>query len=208
MHLPPEIQHGVLFTGICDRLSSVLVSYRATREKVDQLANDLPRLDEGLPVEYHRERMKEIAGARFSLLHYIQEMTIIAIAKTFEDLAFDLRDIANYLFDFWNPDFSLPHYHELSCLRNLNNSIKHSRGVIIDDDHPSNRSLIDDCGYAAGIEIRYIDLDFEALIAKAFFCQNELIEQVTGVTIEIPIPDSDEERIRYTDNLLYPDALR
>jgi hypothetical protein len=208
LELDDFIKHGVLFSSICGRLSSVLISYRVVLEKADQLDENNNWLRTDVDYGEMKQQMKEIGGARFSLLHFIQEMTIIALSKTVEDLAVELRSLAKYEFSFWDPEFDLPFHVDIGCLRNLNNSIKHSRGVIIDDDQPSNRSLIDDCGFEAGKEIRYLDLDLELYIAKAFFFQNALIEQVTGYSSEIEIPDTDEGRIQTVDRLLFPDALR
>ena len=59
---------------------------------------------------------------------------------------------------------------EMKSIRNLNNCIKHSKGII-KRGHPSNDYLIDEANFDENSKIEYLDLNLEKFIYQNFSFQ-------------------------------------
>lgn len=177
-------------------------------DKVEQITEETEWYDPDLPRRVNKLLMKQLGGVRFSYLKFIKEMTIIAISKSIEDLVFDIRELLGVEFDFWNPGFDLRFHEDLKCVRNLNNVIKHSRGIIRDIDNPSHRSLIDDCGFAPESEVEWLDLDIEGYIAKGFVFQVDVISQLTGGEFPDRLHADEDDVIELVKDFLIPEVLQ
>jgi len=184
-----------------------MISLISSTEKIDEIANGIDWPGPDLSRGENKHLMKEIGGVRFSYLKVIKEMTIIGIAKGIEDLIFDLREIAGIEFKIWDPGMDLRFHDEVKCIRNLNNAIKHARGVIVDNNKQGNRSLIDEHGYKPNSEIEWIEIDLEEMIIKAYVFQLDVISQITGHALEDEYKVEGEELIKYKE-LLIPEILR
>lgn len=155
------------------RVGAILLSYLATNNKIKEMY-EIKWYDENLSRLENKENMKIVGGSAMSYNKFIKEMTIVAVSKSIEDLLNDLNEEAGLSLEFWDLDASIVFYDEMKKIRNMNNCIKHSNGIVKDDQSNCNRYLIDVCGLTPDYEITLFEMDYEKVILNNFFFQYDL----------------------------------
>ena len=206
--MDPNLLYGILISSISRWSEGLMISLIASTEKVDEVVDKVVWPNPDLSRGENKHIKKELGSVRFSYLKVIKELTIIGIAKGIEDLIFDLKEIAGIKFKIWDPGMDLRFHNDVKCIRNLNNAIKHSRGVILDNNQKGNRSLIDDYGYKPNSEIEWIKINLEEMIIKAYVFQLDVISQITGHELEEELKDEGNDLNKYVKDMLIPEILR
>ncbi|QIJ89376.1 hypothetical protein C7H62_1567 [Mesoflavibacter sp. HG96] len=158
---------------IIHRLGSLLLMYRTTNSKMQEFQDGIKWYDENDNHRANKDRMKEAVRMLNGYRQNINELTIIGIAKSIEDLIFDFEDILNQKIHFWNDCERYDYFTQMKIIRNLNNCIKHSKGLI-KKGHPSNDYLIDEAGFEENSKIEDLNLDLETYIYQNFSFQMDV----------------------------------
>ncbi|MDD7887015.1 hypothetical protein [Flavivirga sp. 57AJ16] len=159
--------------NIIHRLGSLLLMYCVTNEKIDDFPNDVNWYNKDDVRSTNKHRMKETSRMMHGYRKNLNELTIIGLAKTIEDLINDLRDYLNVDVSFWNDCEGFIFFEEMKIIRNLNNCIKHSKGII-KRGHPANDYLIDIAGFNENSAVESLSLDIEKYIYNSFSFQMDL----------------------------------
>lgn len=207
--LTPE-ENGMLnrslFIGsIFQSTGSLLLSYRATNMKIEEVSQKSPWYNEEDDRQTNKHRMKLLGAAVMGYGKFHKELTIIGIAKTIEDLIVNVNEYSELEFDFWKSDLTLVYFDEMKYIRQLNNCIKHSKGIVINDNSSCNKYLIDVKGLSEGTVIgEFLQIDIEEYIFKSFYFQMELAYHALGMENEWKITDD----LKSIESLLIPDIIK
>jgi hypothetical protein len=199
MHLSQDFQdfvnHSNHVGAIRHRTGSLLLSYLATSKQIKEMEKSGDWYDSDDSRRNNKDKMKEFGGAVMGYRKYHRELTIIGISKTVEDLIVDLKDYSGNEFKFWKSNLELNHFKAMKYIRQLNNTIKHSRGLILDDGSISNTYLLKECKVRVNTDIgQSLDIDIEDYIIKAFIFQMDLCKKTLNISNMFEIPDPDAIR--------------
>jgi len=147
--------------------------YRTTNSKMQEFQDGIKWYDEKDNHRANKDRMKETSRMLSGYRQNIDELTIIGIAKSIEDLLFDLEDVLSQKIHFWNDCKNYDYFTQMKTIRNLNNCIKHSKGII-KRGHPSNDYLIDEAKFEENSKIEHLNLDLEKYIYQNFSFQMDI----------------------------------
>ena len=175
---------GALVTNVHHRLGSLLTCYRISQGTINQISQ-VDWYDPSADHSANKQAMKTLGGALFSYRHFLTEMMVIGIAKSNEDLFVDIKDVFSTKFDIWRTTLDLRFLDEMRCLRHLSNVVKHSQGVIVDNQSRSHRSLIDVYGYQPNCQVVDLPIHLPTKIAEAYAFQMDLLEKETGFPGEV-----------------------
>jgi hypothetical protein len=158
---------------IIHRLGSLLLMYTATKDKIDVFHTEIQWYNKDDNHRGNKDRMKESSRMLSGYRQKLNELIIIGIAKSLEDTLYDMKEKLNDDINFWKDCEDFICYNEMKILRNLNNCIKHSKGII-KRGHTSNDYLIDNAGFTENSKIDNLDLDLEKYIMQSFLFQMEI----------------------------------
>jgi hypothetical protein len=144
-------KYGILVTSLANGIESLYLVWMSTNEKINELSR-VKWFDENADHGTNKYRMKELGGAVFCYRGKLVELVILGMAKLIEDLIFDLRHVADFKFDFWNPQLTLKKYDNAIIVRSLANVIKHHHSVVSRGSRDGGR-LIDEYGFPDGFDI-------------------------------------------------------
>lgn len=158
---------------IIHRLGSLLLMFTATKNKIEEFQNEIPYYNKNDSHSTNKHRMKETGRMFNGYRQKLNELIIIGISKSTEDLLFDIEDKLNNKISFWKDCNGFDYYKEMKTLRNLNNCIKHSNGIIKRGGSSSNY-LIENDGFKENSKIDYLELDLNKFIFQSFIFQMEI----------------------------------
>lgn len=158
---------------IIHRLGSLLLMFTVTKNKIEDFQNEVSWYNKNDSRSTNKHRMKETGRMLNGYRQNLNELIVIGIAKSIEDLLFDFEDKLNYEINFWKDCNGYDYYNEMKTLRNLNNCIKHSKGII-KRGQGSNDYLIDIAGFRENSIINYLELDLEKYIFQSFSFQMDI----------------------------------
>jgi len=164
---------AMIHFDILHRLGGLLLMYRTTNSKMQKFQEGIQWYDDKDNRRANKDRMKETGRMLNGYRQNINELTIIGIAKSIEDLFFDFEDVLGKKLNFWKDCDDCDYFTEMKTIRNLNNCIKHSKGII-KRGHPSNDYLIDEAEFEENLKIGYLNLDLEKYIYQSFSFQMSL----------------------------------
>ena len=166
-----------IHSDIIYRTGCLLLMFSITEKKLDEFSDQIPWYDENDSRSSNKHRMKETGSIINGYNKNLRELTIIGLAKIFEDLIFDIQDKLKITIDFWKncDDFSF--YEEMKIIRHLNNCIKHNRGTIIKGSRSSNY-LINRAGFSEYADISDLNLDIEKIIMHSFTFQMDMFWKI------------------------------
>ncbi|MFD0991637.1 hypothetical protein [Tenacibaculum geojense] len=147
--------------------------YTATKDKIDVFHTEIQWYDKDDNHRGNKDRMKETSRMLSGYRQKLNELIIIGIAKSLEDTLYDMKEKLNNDINFWKDCEDFMYYNEMKKLRNLNNYIKHSKGII-KRGHPSNDYLIDNAGFTENSKIDNLNLNLEKYIMQSFLFQMEI----------------------------------
>jgi hypothetical protein len=168
-----SMNRAMIHFDILHRLGGLLLMYRTTNSKMEEFQDGIKWYDKEDDRRANKDRMKETGRMLNGYRQNIDELTIIGIAKSIEDLLFDFEDVLSQKINFWKDCDDYDFFKEMKIIRNINNCIKHSKGII-KRGHPSNDYLIDEANFDENSKIGYLDLDLEKFIYQSFSFQMSL----------------------------------
>src|SRR5690606_13616975 len=131
---------------------------------------------------------------------------IISVSKSIEDLLNEMNEDLSNPVSFWEITVNPIYYNYMKMIRNMNNCIKHSSGIVKDNNESSNRYLIDECGIKPGFPLEYYEMDYELMVLKNFLFQFDLSSKL--LNFRNPWLDIKEENIKEVKNFLIPPILK
>ncbi|WP_339726678.1 hypothetical protein, partial [Maribacter stanieri] len=117
---------AMIHFDILHRLGGLLLMYRTTNSKMQKFQEGIQWYDDKDNRRANKDRMKETGRMLNGYRQNINELTIIGIAKSIEDLFFDFEDVLGKKLNFWKDCDDCDYFTEMKTIRNLNNCIKHS----------------------------------------------------------------------------------
>lgn len=190
-------------SGIIHRTGSLLLMFAITERKLDEFSGDIKYYDKNDSRSANKYRMKETGGMVNGYNQFLRELSIVGLAKILEDLLFDFKDKLNKDIKFWKDCDHYIFYEEMKIIRQLNNSIKHDKGIIIRGSDSGNY-LIDKTDFNEHSQIANLPLNIEKLIMQSFIFQMDLFHKLTGKENPYIQIQDDYNRIR---NVLIPDYI-
>ncbi len=110
------IYYMALLTSIPNRIGGIAVSYLATLQKIEEVANT-EWIDPTLDRYELKARMKDVGGATFQYTEFLHENSILALAKCIEDTAIDLKRDLKFKFHPFNAHHDVSYLIELQTIR-------------------------------------------------------------------------------------------
>jgi hypothetical protein len=179
----------ILVTEFGSRMDGLL-AFKVTFEKQIDSARETPWFDGSLGHFENKSRMKQL-GAFVNFSHdLLREFCILGIAKVIEDVLVSAKDLGLPAFDMWSGDeLRLPYHHNMRCVRNLANVVKHNSSRIVEGGGSACRFLIEKAGYKPGTEIAHIEFDIEKSLFQTYAFLGALSSYLTGVNLRIHLDD-------------------
>ena len=168
-----SMNRAMIHFDISHRLGGLLLMYRTTKSKMKEFQDGIKWYDKEDNRRANKDRMKETGRMLNGYRQNIDELTIIGIAKSIEDLLFDFEDVLGKKINFWKDCDSYDFFTEMKTIRNLNNCIKHSKGII-KRGHSANDYLIDEANFEENSKINSLNLNLEKFIYQNFSFQMDL----------------------------------
>lgn len=203
-----NFEYLTLLTEIDWKIGALLISHRASLDKVNDLIENTSWVDNSLDRYSNKIRMKKLANAGIGYRKFIIEMTIIGIAKTVEDVIVEIKDCLGVEFDIWTDNYSLKNHQDIKKIRSLNNCIKHNKGKVTDDGSRNSTFIIDQVGLRAGVEIFTLDIDWTREIYKAYIFLVHLVSHLTDSSHALLSLSDEEDGFTRTMNRFMPDFFR
>lgn len=194
----------LLHSSMVERTSTILISYLATEQKIEQILK-IEWYNPNTDSSENRFNMKYLGASAMRYRDFLQEMTIIAVSKSIEDLINDIDEFCNIKVNFWKLDANTRYYAEMKMVRNSCNCIKHSNGVVADNSKQSNRYLIDNCDFIPDYPVTHNVLHYEEIILKSLLFQDDLLSKVLGTNTLLG--NISEDNISKVKNILLPPIL-
>ena len=172
----------VMATFFSSRIQALWSFQAAVAMHVGEMAK-APWFDPSLGRLDNKSRMKELGGFLFLSKELLREFLILGMAKAFEDFVGEAADLGLPRFDLWQGDaLALPYHHEVRCIRNLANVIKHNGSRIVDGGGPACASLIQ-AGFPSGAAISDLDFDIERALYQSYVFLDALTGHLTRVVV-------------------------
>ncbi len=158
--------------NILRRTQNLFFTYKSLNNSIAHLSNNLKWYKPTLGHE-NKYRMKDLGGLLFQYNKSVFESMIFLIEKTIDDLFFDINDVQHEKLEFWKIYENRIYGKDVAILRNINNSIKHSNGIV-ENQSKSGCHLIEN-GFKADNKIDYHTINLEDYIYKLFVFQMDVI---------------------------------
>jgi hypothetical protein len=173
------INQANIHFGIIHRVGSLLLMYSLTEDKLNEFSNEVVWYDKNDTRADNKHRMKETGRMLNGYRQCTKELIIIGLAKTIEDLLYDIEDKFQLKLNFLTDFEGCNCYEEMRIIRYLNNCIKHNKGKI-ERGNSSGNYLIDNAGFEEGSNINDIEIDVEDFILKSFVFQMDIFYKQTN----------------------------
>jgi len=189
-------------------IRGIAISHVATKQYIDGLAENGKWYDEHDDDHGNKHNMKQFGSALIQLRHYIEETTILSLAKVMEDLRYDARTMLDKKIKFTTP-FTPPalYYKDLMSVYHLANVIKHNRSIIDRTSSPSSRELVDKYGFRDGDPIVSQEIDYISLIYKCYLSLSDIVGRFNGREAA-EVPEDFTENLRWFYKLMIPPAIK
>lgn len=205
--LDSAMKYLVLVTTLSHQIQGVLAFHVLIHADLERLGNREWK-DPKLSYGENKFRMKILGGLVFSYRRFAAELSLLALAKAFEDTSVEARELGCGKFDIWKGDeLRLRYHHDMRYIRALANTVKHSQSRIIDSNEKNNRFLIDECGVKPGYEIEHLRLDIPRHVYRVYWFLKQLAAHLAGVRAE-PVPKRERNGFRQFERLMLPAFLK
>jgi hypothetical protein len=192
----------VLLTDFGSKIDGLWAFQVAIHAQIEEVSKT-EWFDASLSHLENKTRNKQLGGFVFFSRDLLREFMILGMAKTFEDLLVEAKDLGLPTFNIWaGQELELPYHHEMRCVRSLANVIKHNGSRIVDGGGEACGFLIDTAGYKADTEIAYIDFDLEKALYQTYVFLDALSGYLTRVAVEPPLPDAAADFERFKSGVL------
>jgi hypothetical protein len=179
----------ILETQFGSRIDGLL-AFKVTFEKQIENARQMPWFDATLGHLENKSRMKELGAFVYFSRELLREFCILGMAKVIEDVLASAEDLGLPTFDIWSGDeLQLPYHHNIRCVRNLANVIKHNNSRIVEGGGSACRFLIEKAGCKPGTDIALLDFDIEKSLFQTEAFLFALCSHLTGLNLRIPLED-------------------
>lgn len=158
---------------IIHRMGSLLFMFCATTEKIEESSETIQWYKKGDSRGDNKYRMKETGRMLNGYRDNLEELMIIGISKAVEDLIFEYDDTFDVKVNFWESLKRFEFYHEMKIIRNLNNCIKHSKGILKRGEK-GNDYLIDEIGFIEDEKVKNLHIDIVDYLLKSFLFQMDI----------------------------------
>jgi hypothetical protein len=179
----------VLVSEFGSKISGLLALKIAIEDKLAEISK-ARWVDEALGQFDNKGRMKQLGGFVSFGRSLLREFCILGMAKVFEDILVSSREMGLREFDIWSGDeLGLPYHHQIRCIRNLANVIKHNNSRIVVGGGSACRFLLEKAGFAPGTSLGNMEFDEERSLFQIYVFLVALCGHLTGVKMRIPIDD-------------------
>lgn len=158
---------------IIHRIGSLILMFTLTENKLKEFSGSGKWFDKNDTRSANKYRMKEMGRMINGYRQNIQELSIIGLAKTIEDLLYDMKNKLNLDINFWKDCDEYSYYEEMKTIRNLNNCLKHNKGIICIGNN-SGKYLINVAGFKNGTVISGLELNLEKYAMQCFVFQMDM----------------------------------
>jgi hypothetical protein len=178
---------------IIHRIGSLTLMISLTESKLEEFSGNGQWYDKNDTRLANKHRMKEMGRMIGGYRQNIQELSIIGLAKTIEDLLYDLKDKLDLNINFWKDCNEYNHYEEMKIIRSLNNCIKHNKGIICSESN-SGKYLENIAGFESGTIISSLQIDLEKYAMQCFLFQMDIFwKQIEKENPYVGIKDKYDE---------------
>lgn len=181
-----EMSNFLYFYGdVRRKIGAFIVAQLATDQKISELY-EVDWLDPDASRFENKSRMKEQAVSIWGYEDFLKEMSIIFLAKIVEDVFVELEKRQGVKIDIWaNPfPYKTAGLEKAKEIRQLNNVIKHNRGVIEKGKSHAHDFLIE-LGHKDGSEMRRLEIDIFNAAEEIYYFLTGLIAEVTKFKFEV-----------------------
>jgi hypothetical protein len=190
MMLDPAEAYMVLVTDFASKIDGLWAFQVTIHAQIERIAKT-DWFDAGLSHLENKTRKKELGGFLFFSRDLLREFEILGMAKIFEDVLVEAKELSLSAFNIWGGDEpKLPYHHEMRCVRNLANVIKHNGSRIVAGGGEACRFLIEKAGFKTDTEIAHINFDLERALYQTYVFLDALSGHLTGVAVESPLNDA------------------
>lgn len=158
---------------IIHRIGSLFLMITLTENKLEEFSESGQWYDKNDSRLANKHRMKEMGRMINGYRQNIQELSIIGLAKSIEDLLYDMKHKLSLNINFWKDCNEYNYYEEMKIIRNLNNCIKHNKGIIQAGNDSSNY-LINVAGFENQTVISRLEINLEEYAMKCFIFQMDM----------------------------------
>ena len=202
--LNKQIAYRLMLGGIHLYMAPLLVSYKASNEKIREILTKATWV-EGDPAE-KRHTQTQMVGTAVGFRRFLVEMSIVGLARALESALINIKKEASIKYDVWRSPYSLVYDKQVKIILSLNNIVKHNQSKVSRNSE-SGKFLINGCGIAEGADIATLGVDFEAEFCHVYMYLLDLLWSLTG--IKHPYLEFNEEEQRKTiTGLFLPEFLR
>lgn len=187
---------------IIHRMGSLLLMFCATTDKIEESSETIQWYKKRDSRRDNKDRMKETARMLNGFRDNLEELMIIGISKAVEDLIFEYGDAFNEKVNFWKLK-RFEYYHEMTVIRNLNNCIKHSKGVLKRGEK-GNDYLIDEIGLSENAKVKTLHIEIEDYLLKSFLFQMDVFWRSQGKDNPFMEYKDDSKKLK---EILIPDFI-
>jgi hypothetical protein len=184
-------------------ISSIYISYLATRERIETLFKS-EWYSNGLGRYENKQRMKVVYGAGMQYLCFLKRSAILGLAKSVEDCFFLVQENTGRSPNFWRDAHRFEFSEVAKEIRALSNTIKHNISYVQASRSTSAAFLVKTCGYREGSHLDVLMLQDEGIfnipntISSMYCFLMSVVELYTGMRhafLDIP-PDKRDAAIR------------
>jgi hypothetical protein len=202
--LNKKIAYRLMLGGIHIYMAPLLVSYKASNEKIREILIKATWV-EGDPLEKHHAQT-QMVGTAVGFKQFLVEMSIVGLARALESALIDIKKEARIKYDVWRSPYKLVYDKQVKSILSLNNIVKHNQGKVSRNSE-FGKFLINNCGIVEGMDIATLGVDFEAEFCHIYMYLIDLLQSLTD--IEHPyLAFSEEEQRKTITELFLPEFLR
>ena len=209
-----QVKALALFSSIYSEFSTILIGYRATLEKVDQLGS-VKWYDEAANRWTNKHRMKEVGGAMMSYQRFLYESSVMNVANSIERTCIWLKQDFKIKWDVFKNSSTHARFQDSAReFRALANIIKHNSAYIDHSTSEFAKYLVEERGFPDKVTIDLLSLStprfhyaFEPNACRAFVFCVEILAELTCVNN--PFCNLPDDKVSDSiPKLLIPDVLQ
>ena len=193
----PAMAFFILVTEFHSRIYGLL-AFKVASEKQIETIGKMRWFNEALERGENKDRMKQLGGFLSFSRTLLREFSILGMAKAFENVIVTSKELGLPEFKIWSGDkLGLPYHHEMRCVRNFANVVKHNDSRIVDDGNRACRFLIDEADFKPGTTIAHMEFDIEKSLFQTWAFLGALSSHLTGVPFKLPQEDEAKGLARF-----------